>query len=147
MEEKTAIEALGALAQEHRLKVFRKLVREGPGGMTAGAIAEWLGMPASSLSFHLGQLERAGLVRSWRVARHIYYALDVQGAQRLVGFLTEECCQGHPEICGYANTEATRDDHDLPQPGLRNLAQRAGDDPEQQRGAADHRVPEDAAEP
>lgn len=147
MEEKTAVEALAALAQEHRLKVFRKLVREGPTGMTAGAIATWLRVPASSLSFHLGHLERAGLIRSWRVARHIHYALDVEGARRLVGFLTEDCCQGRPEICGYPEGQPADDDHDLPRPRVRDLAQRAGDDSEQQTGAAGHRVPEDATEP
>jgi DNA-binding transcriptional ArsR family regulator len=147
MEEKAAVEALAALAQEHRLKVFRRLVREGTAGMTAGAIAEWLGVPASSLSFHLAHLERAGLIRSWRVARNIYYALDIEGARRLLGFLTEECCQGHPEICGYARRGTVDDDDDLPQPGLRDVPERAGDDPEQRRGAAGHRVPEDATEP
>lgn len=106
MEEKAALDALAALAQEHRLRIFRRLVAEGPDGMTAGAIAAWLGVPPSSLSFHLGQLERAGLIRSWRVARNIHYALDVEGARRLLGFLSDDCCQGRPELCGYPGAGA-----------------------------------------
>ena len=104
MEEKAALDAFAALAQAHRLSVFRKLVAEGPAGMTAGAIAAWLGVPASSLSFHLAQLERAGLIRSRRVARHVHYAIDPEGTRRLIGFLTQDCCQGRPEICGFAAT-------------------------------------------
>lgn len=101
MEIKVAVTALSALAQEHRLEIFRKLVHEGPEGMTAGAIARWLGVAPSSLSFHLGHLERAGLLTSRRVARHVHYAVDIEGTRQLIGFLTEECCEGRPEICGY----------------------------------------------
>jgi DNA-binding transcriptional ArsR family regulator len=147
MDERTAIMALAGLAQEHRLRVFRLLVREGPGGLPAGQIAERLGVPASTMSSHLAQLERAGLLRSRRDQRRIIYAVDLEGIRRLLAFLIEDCCQGHPEICGYGLGGGRRDDHDLPQPGLRDLAQRAGDDPEQRPGAADRRVPEDTAEP
>ena len=101
METRDAVEALSALAQEHRLAVFRLLVREGPNGLPAGEIAERVAVPPSTLSHHLAHLERAGLLRSWRVERRIFYAVDIEGTRRLVAFLTEDCCQGHPEICGY----------------------------------------------
>lgn len=100
MEAKAAIDAFSALAHETRLAVFRLLVKQGPGGLPAGEIAERLGVAASTLSFHLGQLERAGLLRSSRVQRQIFYAADFEGMRRLIAFLTEDCCQGHPEICG-----------------------------------------------
>jgi ArsR family transcriptional regulator, arsenate/arsenite/antimonite-responsive transcriptional repressor len=101
MEDRRAIEALGALAQGHRLAVFRLLVREGPSGLPAGAIAARMAIPPSTLSHHLGLLERARLLRSWRVERRILYAVDLEGTRRLLSFLTEDCCQGHPELCGY----------------------------------------------
>jgi DNA-binding transcriptional ArsR family regulator len=101
MDERNAIEALAGLAQEHRLRVFRLLLREGPGGLPAGQIAERLGVPASTMSSHLAQLERAGLLRSRRDQRRILYAVDLDGVRRLLAFLIEDCCQGHPELCGY----------------------------------------------
>jgi ArsR family transcriptional regulator, arsenate/arsenite/antimonite-responsive transcriptional repressor len=100
METKQALEALGALAQATRLEVFRMLVRQGPAGLPAGQIAAALDVAPSTLSPHLAQLERAGLATSWRDERRIFYALDVQGTRRLLAFLTEECCGGHPELCG-----------------------------------------------
>jgi ArsR family transcriptional regulator len=100
METCTAVAALGALAQETRLAIFRLLVRQGPSGLPAGAVAESLGVQPSTLSFHLAHLERAGLLRSWRVQRQIFYAVDFAGTRGLLAFLTEDCCQGHPEICG-----------------------------------------------
>jgi DNA-binding transcriptional ArsR family regulator len=104
MEMAESVMALAALAQEHRLAVFRLLVREGPCGLPAGAIAARVGVPPSTLSHHLAHLERAGLVRSRREERRIYYALDIGGTRRLIGFLTEDCCRGQPEICGYETT-------------------------------------------
>lgn len=101
METRAAVEALAALAQEYRLDVFRLLVREGPNGLPAGEIASRIAVPPSTLSHHLAHLERAGLLRSWRVERRIFYAVDIDGTRRLVAFLTEDCCQGHPDICGY----------------------------------------------
>ncbi len=130
MESHDAIEALAALAQEHRLAVFRLLVREGPSGLPAGAIAGRIGVPPSTLSHHLAHLERAGLLRSRRIERRIFYAVDIEGTRRLVAFLTEDCCHGHPELCGFETRGHRRDDHDLPQPGVRNVAQCSGDDPE-----------------
>lgn len=97
--------------------------------MPAGAIAERIAVPPSTLSHHLALLERAGLLRSWRVERRIFYAVDVEGTRRLVTFLTEDCCQGHPELCGYGQG-GCRDDHDLSQPEVRNIAQCPCDDPE-----------------
>ena len=76
------------------------LIRKGPAGMSAGDIAHRLAVPPSSLSFHLGQLERAGLIKSWRDRRRIIYAADIDGTRRVLTFLTEDCCDGHPEICG-----------------------------------------------
>jgi DNA-binding transcriptional ArsR family regulator len=94
IESEAAISALGALAQEHRLAVFRLLVQAGPDGMPAGAIAEALGIPNSSLSFHLAQLSRAGLVRQQRQHRSIIYSADYAAMNGLVAYLLENCCGG-----------------------------------------------------
>ncbi len=88
------------MAQEHRLAVFRLLVSQGPIGLPAGEIAKTIGISASAMSFHLAQLEHAGLVRSWRRQRRIYYAVEIDAVRRLLTFLTQDCCQGRPEICG-----------------------------------------------
>jgi len=106
MEEKEAIKAFAALAQEHRLRVFRLLVRHAPDGLPAGQIAAQLGVPASTMSVHLAQLERAGLLRSWREQRRILYAVETEGIRQMITFLTEDCCGGRPELCGY-DTSAT----------------------------------------
>lgn len=92
MDESGAVNALGALAQEHRLRLFRLLVRAGRGGMPAGAIAERLGVPNSSLSFHLTQLQRAGLIAVERQGRSLVYRADFAAMDRLVAFLMENCC-------------------------------------------------------
>jgi DNA-binding transcriptional ArsR family regulator len=99
MHKNEALEALGALSQETRLDVFRLLVRQGPIGMTAGAIADTLKVAPSTMSPHLAQLERSGLATSWRVDRRIFYAVNIEGTRRLLHYLTEECCGGHPELC------------------------------------------------
>jgi ArsR family transcriptional regulator, arsenate/arsenite/antimonite-responsive transcriptional repressor / arsenate reductase (thioredoxin) len=109
---KQAIEALAALAQEHRLAVFRLLIREGASGLPAGEIADRVAIPSSTLSRHLAHLEQAQLLRSWRVKRQIYYAVDIDGTRRLIAFLTEECCQGRPDICGYEGAESCCDEAD-----------------------------------
>lgn len=103
MEIKQALSCLAALAHETRLAVFRLLVREGPGGMPAGEIARRLGVPAPTLSFHLKELERAGLVGATRQQRQILYATDFAGTRALLDFLMRDCCQGHPELCGGAD--------------------------------------------
>ena len=89
-----AIGALGALAQEHRLSLFRLLVQAGEDGMAAGAIAEALGVPNSSLSFHLAHLTRAGLIRQERRSRSLIYRADYGAMNALVGYLMENCCAG-----------------------------------------------------
>src|SRR5690242_4194303 len=93
-------EVFAALASDIRLKVFRLLVGNAPEGMPAGQIALRLEIPASTLSTHLAQLERAGLLRSWREQQRILYAIDTEGTQNLVGFLVNDCCGGQPELCG-----------------------------------------------
>lgn len=100
METKAATHAFAALSQETRLGIFRLLVRVGPNGLTAGEVGQQMGVPASTLSHHLATLERAGLLRSWRVQRHIHYATDFEGTRRLLSFLVEDCCAGRPELCG-----------------------------------------------
>lgn len=94
-----AVDALGALAHETRLAVFRMLVKAGPDGMIAGAIAEQQGVPPSTMSHHLATLERAGLVKSERESRLIHYRADYAGMRRLLMFLMQDCCQGSPEMC------------------------------------------------
>jgi DNA-binding transcriptional ArsR family regulator len=99
MSDSNALKALSALAHEHRLRVFRLLVRRSPEGLAAGDIAQHMQLPPSSLSFHLGHLERASLIESRREHRNIIYTANLGGMRRLLSFLTEDCCQGHPEIC------------------------------------------------
>ena len=100
MEAPDAVAALAALAHEHRLAVFRLLMRAGSAGLPAGEIAEKTGLAPSTLSFHLSALERAGLLSATRRQRHILYAVNTEGARDLVDFLTRDCCGGRPEICG-----------------------------------------------
>lgn len=90
------IRALGALAQEHRLAAFRLLVQAGPEGMAAGALAEALNVPASSMSFHLAQLANAGLVTQRRQSRSIIYSADFAAMSGLMAYLMENCCGGAP---------------------------------------------------
>lgn len=87
-----AVPALAALAQETRLAVFRLLVKAGPDGLAAGAIADKLGIPAATLSFHIAQLVRAGLVTARPESRFIYYAADFAAMDDLLSFLTDHCC-------------------------------------------------------
>ena len=94
MDAYAAIAALAALAQEHRLALFRLLVQAGEDGMPAGAIAERLGVPNSSLSFHLAQLRGAGLVTQERRHRSLIYRANYPAMNGLVDYLTENCCGG-----------------------------------------------------
>lgn len=87
-----AVEALAALAHETRLAIYRMLVERGPDGLSAGVIAEHLGMPPSSLTFHVQHLHRAGLITQRRVSRQLFYAADFATMNAVVGFLTENCC-------------------------------------------------------
>ena len=100
MKAATAIEALGALAQDHRLKLFRLLVQAGEKGMPAGAIADALGVPNSSLSFHLAQLRNAGLILQERQHRSLIYRANYAAMNGLVAYLMENCCAGAD--CGTA---------------------------------------------
>ena len=102
MKASAAIDALGALAQEHRLKLFRLLVQAGEKGLAAGAIAEALGVPNSSLSFHLATLRNAGLVLQERQHRSLIYRANYTAMNALVGYLMENCCAGAD--CGRATT-------------------------------------------
>ena len=94
MKNDRAVEALSALANEHRLAIYRLLVQAGPQGRSAGAIADKLDMAASSLSFHLAHLTRAGLIEQRRESRSLIYSADFEAMNGLVGFLTENCCGG-----------------------------------------------------
>ena len=90
----STILALGALAHENRLALFRLLVQAGADGMAAGAIAEALALPNSSLSFHLAHLNRAGLIRQTRQSRSLIYTVNYPAMNALLGYLTENCCGG-----------------------------------------------------
>lgn len=100
MDETTAVRALAALAHAHRLAIFRTLIQAGPSGLAAGEVARAVGIGATSLSFHMKELERAGLTRSWRVGRFVRSSVEVEAVRRLFGFLVDDCCQGRPELCG-----------------------------------------------
>jgi len=99
MEIKAAVLALGALAQETRLSIFRLLVEAGPEGVAAGRIGESLKVPGATLSFHLKELARAGLVTTRQERQFIYYAVDFERMAELMTFLTQNCCQGMPQKC------------------------------------------------
>jgi len=99
MESTDALGKLSALAQETRLAIFRRLVRAGPTGESAGAIAEALAIPSPTLSFHLKELERAGLINQRRESRSLIYAAQYGGMRALLSFLMEDCCAGRPEMC------------------------------------------------
>jgi len=92
METIDAVRALGALAQESRLAIFRLLVQQGPSGVAAGEIAAALGVSPATLSFHLKELSHAGLVKSLQQGRFIFYSADFDAMNTLLGFLTENCC-------------------------------------------------------
>lgn len=96
MQTKEVITALAALAQESRLAVFRLLVQVGPEGLAASKIAEVLGVPPSSLSFHLKELLYADLVMSRQDGRFVIYSANIANMNKLLGFLTENCCGGNP---------------------------------------------------
>jgi ArsR family transcriptional regulator, arsenate/arsenite/antimonite-responsive transcriptional repressor len=100
MEERQALTRLSAIAHETRLAIFRLLVQQGPDGVPAGEIAQRLAVAPPTLSFHLKELERAGLIRATRKQRQIIYAADYAGMRALIDFIMRDCCQGHPELCG-----------------------------------------------
>jgi DNA-binding transcriptional ArsR family regulator len=104
MDATKTVEALSALAHEHRLAIYRLLVECGPNGLAAGAIAERLSVLPSSLTFHLQHLLRAGLVTQRRMSRQLIYAADFAAMNGLVGFLTENCCGRGQAACLPAST-------------------------------------------
>ena len=107
MEESQARSCFAALSQETRLAVIRLLVRAGMEGVSAGTIAEKLGVSASNLSFHLKELERAELIVQRRAARSIFYAANYDGLRSLIGFLMKDCCASKPEILDTVLQEAS----------------------------------------
>ena len=99
--------ALGALAHEHRLAIYRLLVERGHEGLSAGAIGERVGLLPSSLTFHLQNLQRAGLITQRRVSRQLFYSVDFALMNGLVGYLTENCCRDSGAEC-CAPAQATK---------------------------------------
>jgi ArsR family transcriptional regulator len=107
-----AIKSLGALAHEHRLAIYRLLVRQGPKGLPAGAVGSRIGLAPSSLTFHLQSLQRAGLIKRVRLGRQLYYSADFSAMNDLVGDLTDECCVEStgcaPDCVPARNTKSSR---------------------------------------
>ena len=116
MEKKAAIGALGALAQETRLDLFRLLVTVGPQGLPAGVIAERLGVLPASLSFHLAQLVHAGLITQRRLGRQLIYSAEYGAMNNLLTYLTENCCQGAScaPVCNPADAFSTGESDEAP---------------------------------
>jgi arsenate reductase len=112
MESETALRALGALAQETRLCILKLLVRAAPEGVAAGELAERIGLPASTLSFHLQHLSNAGLVSSRRHSRSLVYSLQSDALRELFWFLGEDCCQGRKDLCAPLTERIDRRLHD-----------------------------------
>src|SRR5882672_4756673 len=102
METTDAVAALAALAQDNRLDVFRLLVQAGPEGMAAGQVAQALDLAPNTLTFHFDRLRSAGLVTVRRDGRSMIYAARFEAMNTLLGYLTENCCQGAPEACAPA---------------------------------------------
>src|SRR6185437_16939506 len=118
MDKKAAISALGALAQETRLDLFRLLVAVGPEGLPAGVIAERLGVLPASLSFHLAQLVHAGLITQRRSSRQLIYSAEYGAMNELLAYLTENCCgrgiAACPPVCNPSDTFATGESDEAP---------------------------------
>ncbi|HEX5211249.1 MAG TPA: metalloregulator ArsR/SmtB family transcription factor [Pseudolabrys sp.] len=108
MKKPDAVAVLGALAQDSRLDVFRLLVEAGRQGMPAGHIAASLKLPPSALTFHLDRLREAGLVTVTRDGRSMIYAARFDTMNALMSYLTDQCCQGRPELCVPAAKPARR---------------------------------------
>lgn len=101
------IDALGALAHEHRLGVYRLLVEQGPNGLSAGVIADKIGLVPSTLTFHVQALQRAGLITQRRVSRQVFYAADFAAMNELLGYLTKNCCGQEEQTCAPVCKPAT----------------------------------------
>lgn len=106
MKTNSIVTALSALAQETRLAIFRLLVTAGPEGLTPGKIVEELGLPPATLSFHLKELNHSGLIVSRQESRFIYYSADYKAMNKLIEFLTENCCSG--EACETSSAEVCK---------------------------------------
>ena len=102
MNEPQALAAFVALGQEHRLRALRALVVAGPDGMASGTLAGAIGVSPSTISFHLKELQQAGLIRSRRAGRSIIYSAAYPVLSGLIAFLMTDCCQGRPEVCAPA---------------------------------------------
>ena len=100
MESTEAAATFAALSQGTRLDLLRLLIAEGPNGLPAGELVRRIDLPNSTVSFHLAALERAGLTQSRRQSRQIFHAVRIASVRKLLGFLTETCCGGRPELCG-----------------------------------------------
>lgn len=99
MDTKEAVKRLSSIAQEARLDIFRLLVQAGPEGLSAGVIGEKLDIPNSTLSFHLKELNHAGLISSRQESRFIYYSANYKAMNDLLSYLTENCCAGTASCC------------------------------------------------
>ena len=99
MKTSQALTAFAALSQDTRLGIVRRLVRQGPDGLSAGDVADASGVSPSNVSFHLKELERSGLIEARREARSIIYSANYDALRDLIGFLMKDCCAGRPEIC------------------------------------------------
>lgn len=106
MDTALAVTSLAALAQPHRLAIFRRLVERGPDGAFAGELADFLAIPANTLSFHLKSLQQAGLIQPEPLGRNIRYRADFEAMRSLVGYLTENCCGGDASLCDPADSPA-----------------------------------------
>lgn len=100
MNDNAAIAIMSALAQEHRIRIFRMLVKAGPSGMASSEIADAVGIGPTGASFHLKELVQSGLLISTRQGRFIRYSIHIDAMRRLLTYLTEDCCMGRPELCG-----------------------------------------------
>jgi ArsR family transcriptional regulator len=115
MKKSIVIGALGALAQETRLEIFRLLVQKGPEGLPAGEIGTRLGQPSPTMSFHLNQLRFAGLITSRRESRSIIYSANFKAMNDLLDYLTEKCCGGRPVLCSPTALSGCSSECALPQ--------------------------------
>jgi ArsR family transcriptional regulator len=111
MELSTALDSFSALSQETRLNVVRLLISAGPTGLAAGEISDQLGVRQNTMSTNLAILGRSGLIRNQREGRSIRYFANLGGIRYLLTFLMNDCCNGHPEICGDLVYEANDPDN------------------------------------
>ena len=108
MQTPAVIDALGALAHQHRLAVYRILVEQGPAGLPAGVIGERVGLLPSSLTFHLQTLQRAGLITQTRASRQLFYSADYSVMNGLVAYLTDKCCTASGDSCATVCTPVAK---------------------------------------